>query len=298
MKCPNCKEIYEDDYEFCPWCGAKKPNEKTCPKCKFKSSEYEFCPKCGERLLSKKQLAKKIKEDEKRRIGRERGRERRRIEKEKQREKREYEKSSSKEELNEHLNKYKDSVPKIVYFKIKKEIEKGKIISKQQLDKQLAMHSGEANKKELLDYLEKNTLIGSTYIPEDITSIKRQIEYGSIKSISEINQEKSRLVKQRNEQRARAAKRSWKKWEEMQRSMRMNAYYSHYDDGDEVEEEEYEYEERERTIEEIANDYCDNNDYDRWEYHDHGIIFILEGSGMYYGKREVLSDDELRNYDS
>ena len=296
MKCPNCKEIYNDEYDFCPHCGTKKPKEKTCPKCKFKSAEYEFCPKCGERLLTKKQLAKKIEEDEERRIEKEKKRERRRIEKERQREKMKYEGESGKEELNEYLNKYKDTVPAIAYFKIKKEIEKGKITSKKQLDNQLKIRSGEANRNKLLEYLEKNTLIGSTYIPEDITSIKREIEYGSIKSISEIEQAKARLVKQRNEQRARAAKRSWKKWEKMQREMRMNAYYSHYDD--EEEEVEYEDEERERTIEEIADDYRDNNDYDRWEYHDHGIIFILEGSGMYYGKREVLSDDELRDYDS
>ena len=25
MECPNCKKTYDDEFNFCPWCGSEKP---------------------------------------------------------------------------------------------------------------------------------------------------------------------------------------------------------------------------------------------------------------------------------
>lgn len=50
--CPNCG--MENHMGFCPKCGTKKPEQKTCPSCGFAiPKEYEgfaFCPKCGGKL--------------------------------------------------------------------------------------------------------------------------------------------------------------------------------------------------------------------------------------------------------
>ena len=60
MKCPNCKEIYEDNFSFCPHCGTKnehivepEPEILVCFNCGFESTEFSFCPECGIELLSK-----------------------------------------------------------------------------------------------------------------------------------------------------------------------------------------------------------------------------------------------------
>ena len=52
--CSNCGKIFEDEFEFCPYCGTEKPKPKICPKCKLEPSiEFNFCPKCGTELLEK-----------------------------------------------------------------------------------------------------------------------------------------------------------------------------------------------------------------------------------------------------
>ena len=64
MKCIKCKENYDDDFKFCPYCGEKKPIPKICPKCELEpNSGYSFCPECGTKLVFKFQL-ERIREDE------------------------------------------------------------------------------------------------------------------------------------------------------------------------------------------------------------------------------------------
>lgn len=54
MECPNCNKIYDDDFKFCPYCGAEKPAPKICPNCELEPSiEFSFCPECGTELIEK-----------------------------------------------------------------------------------------------------------------------------------------------------------------------------------------------------------------------------------------------------
>ena len=55
LECPNCNEIYDDDFDFCPYCG-NASNHKSCPECGFKSNDFNFCPKCGIELLTETEL--------------------------------------------------------------------------------------------------------------------------------------------------------------------------------------------------------------------------------------------------
>ena len=67
MKCIKCKETYDDDFKFCPYCGEKKPAPKICPNCKLEPKiEFNFCPKCGTELIEKEKIAewKEKKEEE------------------------------------------------------------------------------------------------------------------------------------------------------------------------------------------------------------------------------------------
>lgn len=56
MECTNCGNFYDEDFNFCPYCGNKTPQLKICPKCSFKSYEFSYCPHCGEMLLNKEQI--------------------------------------------------------------------------------------------------------------------------------------------------------------------------------------------------------------------------------------------------
>lgn len=52
MECPNCNKIYDDGFNFCPYCGIKKPAPKICPICELEPDlEFSFCPKCGTELI-------------------------------------------------------------------------------------------------------------------------------------------------------------------------------------------------------------------------------------------------------
>ena len=69
---------------------------------------------------------------------------------------------------------------------------------------------------------------------------------------------------------------------------------------DEYEEDEYEYEEEyevERSIEEIADDYCYENEFDDWEDYKKGVLFKLYPTGFYAGKTEYLTDSELEEWE-
>ena len=56
VKCINCKETYDDEFKFCPYCGEEKPAPKICPNCKLEPNvEFSFCPECGEGLINKKE---------------------------------------------------------------------------------------------------------------------------------------------------------------------------------------------------------------------------------------------------
>lgn len=47
--CPSCKKLVEEDFVFCPHCGARK--EDVCPSCGKKvEEEWKVCPHCGEKL--------------------------------------------------------------------------------------------------------------------------------------------------------------------------------------------------------------------------------------------------------
>ena len=49
MKCYKCSMIYDDDFDYCPYCGEKVHEPVTCPKCGFKNDPNKevFCLKCG-----------------------------------------------------------------------------------------------------------------------------------------------------------------------------------------------------------------------------------------------------------
>lgn len=56
MKCIKCKETYDDEFKFCPYCGEEKPAPKICPNCKLEPNvEFSYCPECGEKLNNKKE---------------------------------------------------------------------------------------------------------------------------------------------------------------------------------------------------------------------------------------------------
>lgn len=59
MICINCRRYYDDEFDFCPYCGAKRFEPSTCPKCGFKSYEFSFCPKCGTQLENQAQTLEK-----------------------------------------------------------------------------------------------------------------------------------------------------------------------------------------------------------------------------------------------
>ena len=87
MNCPNCNKYYNDDFDFCPHCGTKKPEPLTCPNCGFRSNEYSFCPKCGEKLLTTNQIVKKQKREKEEEEERKRKEELQRLEEEQRKEK-------------------------------------------------------------------------------------------------------------------------------------------------------------------------------------------------------------------
>ena len=61
MECPNCNKIYDDDFDFCPYCGVKKPRFNTCPNCIIEvSPAYKFCPYCGGKLLTYEEGKEKL----------------------------------------------------------------------------------------------------------------------------------------------------------------------------------------------------------------------------------------------
>ena len=57
MECPNCHNIYNKNFKFCPYCGEKKPDPMVCPDCLSKYyEEYSFCPECGVELITKEEF--------------------------------------------------------------------------------------------------------------------------------------------------------------------------------------------------------------------------------------------------
>ena len=59
--CSKCGKEFNDEFEFCPYCGTEKPQPKICPKCKLEPSvEFSFCPKCGIELVDKSEYLAKV----------------------------------------------------------------------------------------------------------------------------------------------------------------------------------------------------------------------------------------------
>ena len=70
IECPNCNNFFDEDFDFCPYCGEKndpQPDILVCSKCGFESTDFSFCPNCGIKLrlyeYYKLQLAIKIKDE-------------------------------------------------------------------------------------------------------------------------------------------------------------------------------------------------------------------------------------------
>ena len=67
--CSKCGKEFNDEFDFCPYCGTEKPKPKICPKCKLEPSiEFSFCPKCGTELVDKEEYLKQIEEERLRKI--------------------------------------------------------------------------------------------------------------------------------------------------------------------------------------------------------------------------------------
>ena len=50
-RCPNCGAAMAPQAQFCPACGAKKPEPMKCPSCGAPASEQDtFCNSCGAKL--------------------------------------------------------------------------------------------------------------------------------------------------------------------------------------------------------------------------------------------------------
>lgn len=52
VKCSNCNKEFDDDFDFCPYCGIIVSEKNMCLNCGFKSYEFSFCPKCGRKLIA------------------------------------------------------------------------------------------------------------------------------------------------------------------------------------------------------------------------------------------------------
>ena len=54
MKCRNtqCNNSYDDNFEYCPYCGVKSIPPKFCEQCIkiITEREFRYCPKCGAKL--------------------------------------------------------------------------------------------------------------------------------------------------------------------------------------------------------------------------------------------------------
>ena len=58
IECPNCKNLNEEENQFCGKCGAKLPDAKYCPKGHYHSYNDDYCTKCGTKLVSKAEYEK------------------------------------------------------------------------------------------------------------------------------------------------------------------------------------------------------------------------------------------------
>ncbi|MBR5504019.1 MAG: hypothetical protein IKV87_06225 [Methanobrevibacter sp.] len=60
MNCSNCNKTFDDNLEFCPYCGAENDKIMYCPKCETTYFNEDRC-KCGRKLLTRENYAKKLK---------------------------------------------------------------------------------------------------------------------------------------------------------------------------------------------------------------------------------------------
>lgn len=61
--CQHCNKSFDDDFEFCPYCGTPKPAPNFCPQCTIDiPSDFRYCPKCGTKLMSRPEYFKEKEE--------------------------------------------------------------------------------------------------------------------------------------------------------------------------------------------------------------------------------------------
>jgi len=63
MKCSNCNKIFDDELEFCPYCGIENNNIRFCRKCETKHLNIDRCPKCGTKLPITEKYINKLKSE-------------------------------------------------------------------------------------------------------------------------------------------------------------------------------------------------------------------------------------------
>lgn len=54
MRCrnPDCNNIYDEKFKYCPYCGKETPPPKYCVQCSdvITERDFKYCPNCGGKL--------------------------------------------------------------------------------------------------------------------------------------------------------------------------------------------------------------------------------------------------------
>lgn len=186
MICPNCNKTYDENFNFCPYCGEVKPEQLICPHCGFKSNEFSYCPNCGKKLVSRYYIKKQQKQVKETKINKQ-------IKSSK----------NPKTDLYNYLNEL-DNVKNRTM--IERRIQTGEITSTKEIDKirlpkpkldSIHLREELKNKEELLNFVEELRDNEKTYIPYVYSELTKAIKKGYLTTKEEVINEKKYLEKQK-----------------------------------------------------------------------------------------------------